>query len=378
MAVDPKDLSPVFFGKERPTHVGPIAVQQSPLAGRGLFTTRAVKAGECLFCTPPTVDADPRVVRDEWNEGDSVDEVAERVLVAAMRDALADSSASGPVWSFLALMGGGVACDETCTSIDQLLGRKDSNLPDVCLTDDELLQIVRQNAFGPDGLVTSARIGQEWSSGSNLLPTRILGLYPLAAMINHSCVANAIPVYVDGLMVVHARNDLPAGTELVWGYIPPTLPYNQRQKLLSERGFCCSCDRCREEENVVLSTQDVDRLEQEVLPSLASNQLRRYVRVSLAIPYREYLQSHDDIIPTLLQLHLAFCDVDNASLYHISLLQSAYRLTQSTKQAAFWVEQLKKAHQIRYGWLGHQLEHVRAALIHTQKLPNNNIDASLT
>ena len=51
-------------------------------------------------------------------------------------------------------------------------------------------------------------------------------------------------------MIVHALYDLEAGSDLEWSYVPPTLPYNQRQARLTQQyGFVCDCRRCRMEGN---------------------------------------------------------------------------------------------------------------------------------
>jgi SET domain len=149
------------------------------------------------------------------------------------------------------------------------------------LTSEELRQIIRRNAFGPD-FITLESMQRKWQaaaltetavSSANVtlssssheatnLPPRILGLYPLAAMINHSCWPNAVRVYgqwpgtaslasssssfhPSECMVVHASHDIMAGDEVVWSYIPPVQAVCQRRTILqSTHGFWCTCPRC--------------------------------------------------------------------------------------------------------------------------------------
>jgi len=116
-----------------------------------------------------------------------------------------------------------------------------------------------------------------WLSSGNAKPEliqqqpnpygRILSLYPLAAMINHSCQPNAVRVYSCStcsnnsnssnnnssssnsfdteVMAVHATQTIQKGEEIVWSYVPTTRPYYDRQRRLKETfGFNCGCSRC--------------------------------------------------------------------------------------------------------------------------------------
>lgn len=202
---------------------------------------------------------------------------------------------------------------------------------------------------------------------SSYTPSRILGLYPLAAMINHSCSPNAVRIFAAGnIMVVHASMNVPQGTEIVWSYLPPTNPYPIRQERLSlQYGFCCRCHRClgeqlywsndchiptldelvelckcstverapREEEICLKQwSTAVHSLEDKLLvdPALR-NEIRHYLRVGFCHVYVNYLNDalqegdfkDEHLIEALLnictKLHLAFCGCDNASTEHLSV-----------------------------------------------------------
>lgn len=76
------------------------------------------------------------------------------------------------------------------------------------------------------------------------------------------------------------------------------------------------------------------------------------------------------------QLHFSFVSCNNVSTEHLSILHLCYDLAtmqrtramqandsdetaQATSQVVFWTEQLKRAHMIRYGELGMNIETIR-------------------
>jgi SET domain len=248
------------------------------------------------------------------------------------------------------------------------------------LTVEDVTQIVRRNAFGPD-FTTPESIQAQWqllqqqqqqqepadhhgnnnSSSHNppFLPPRLLGLYALPAMINHSCLPNAVRVFVGNTMVVHACQTIPANGEIVWSYIPVIQPH-RRQRLQQSHGFICRCDRCTGEATLLLDhgndgngdgddttttfttttttfvpppyptiVSSVDELEESIIPSLSSNELRRYMRVSHLPVYLHELNRLDDGVvvppdpqrwmPLGMQLHLALAACHNASTEHLSV-----------------------------------------------------------
>jgi len=296
--------------------------------GRGLFAKSDIKSGTCLFATYPAVQVDKVRLRNEFlrrkrDGGDDkqrlrLEDLAEDMLVREMRNCITRKDA-GMVNSFAVLEGGGAVDGAAVPSVDRLLGldRGGSVTEDGIsemdgVTDDDLRQIVRRNAFGPD-FCTYEKIESYWTrtqedtaqrkdrgTGGNdgadvdddpdafFVPPHVLGLYPLAAMLNHSCIANTVRVYRgnrnyykndgcgdgaettsssastgrsngdvdsensndygdDDLMIAHACCDIPAGAELVWSYVPPTSSFDRRGYLQQHHGFVCRCDRCAAE-----------------------------------------------------------------------------------------------------------------------------------
>ncbi|EEC42999.1 predicted protein [Phaeodactylum tricornutum CCAP 1055/1] len=467
---DPSDLSRVFFPNlDAPLTiqpwVGPVEVQEATdgTRGRCLVVVQPVRAGDCLFVTPPTLSVDVGDVAAAWVEQyqqsvveNTLDCLTEQALVNAMRVCL-DDVQSATARSFLSLRGGPAtsfaqssASLQTLiqsTSVSLLLGNDTQPLlDDVIVSDEYLLAIVRKNAFGPDALLSYTNIEQSWRTTalnaptpldlSRLsLPPRLLGLFPLAAMINHSCVGNAVRVLVDDVMVVHATTDLPAGTELVWSYGPPTTPFAQRNtRLRAHYGFVCDCPRCQRERAAyrtdglgallraaeratvarIDSRGDDDDDKSSSLSSLLqqwetqiwahpalSNQNQRYLRVGAAQVYIQYLNQalrglptsnsdktqlvlrQTELLHTCMQLHLAFCACHYASTEHLSILHLCYQLASALHVAnsdhtsptlskvRFWTEQLKKTHMVRYGSLGENVDYVRKMMQHTRTVLRN-------
>jgi len=77
-----------------------------------------------------------------------------------------------------------------------------------------------------------------------------MGLFPFAALINHSCTPNAIAVSGSrGTLRVVAIRDILAGDEVTIAYTPVHDPYATRTRaLVRQRFFACSCDRCQAKE----------------------------------------------------------------------------------------------------------------------------------
>jgi hypothetical protein len=88
------------------------------------------------------------------------------------------------------------------------------------------------------------------------------------------------------------------------------------------------------------------------------------------------------------QLHFSFVSCNNASTEHLSILHLCYDLSsqlrtiaekgndpnviaRATSQVHFWTDQLKRAHMIRYGELGEDLENVRDAMMHSKSVLRN-------
>ena len=79
----------------------------------------------------------------------------------------------------------------------------------------------------------------------------IRGLYQIASIPNHDCIANTVHQFSsneDGFrMIVKAGRDIKAGEEITHSYVDAQEPFLVRQELLRlGKFFHCSCSRCRD------------------------------------------------------------------------------------------------------------------------------------
>ena len=388
-------------------------VRLDELRGRGMVATRELPAGTCLFVIPPTVSVSFMDVLKVWKKRDGtmqdpslLEEAADDVLLQGMQRSIQDPSLTAVANSFLVLEG--AFPTSTIPSMDCLLAKDDGTAATALIrtdaSDEELRQIIRRNAFGPDFLSYQSIL-------INLpkRPCRILGLYPLADMANHSCHPNTVRVYVGEYMVVHTSSNIVQGEEITTSYVPPTFCYPQRQHALQRsHGFTCSCQRCRVEADVwkdpgddireaarmqqELSSDDdvldvVQQLDTTILPHIKPNELQRYLRLGFVPLYTTYLNqrlasskrgSNDDILRLCMQLHFSFIACNPSSTEHLSILHLAYELisnihahpgndtSKTLPQVKFWTEQVKTACMTRYGKVGNDLDALRKLMQHTR------------
>lgn len=395
--------------------------------GRGIVAKKNIPAGTCLFAIPATISVDVNKVFEEWSQQDeasrnavSLERLADRSLHQQMLETLqraqsGSTTAIGVTNSFLVLEGISNDGKDDIPSRDTLLGRNQTAIPESIIAasnEDSLLQIVRRNAFGPDFVTYSAMVrNYNQAHDGSYRPHRMLGLYPLADMMNHSCQPNALRVFVGETMVVHTSSKIAAGEEIFLSYVPPVFPYLQRQSALEQNhGFVCRCSRCVVEvhfwqtpsekiqefiqiqEEILgndlinqLSVGAVQTLEESILPSTKPNELQRYIRLGFTQLYLRYLNhvlatkevSEEDLLRLCMQMHFGFVACGNASTEHLSILHLCYELigklhSQSSDQSKtlpklrFWTEQVKQACMVRYGNMGNDIQTVRKMMQHTR------------
>mmetsp|Transcript_6010 Transcript_6010/g.11661 ORF Transcript_6010/g.11661 Transcript_6010/m.11661 type:complete len:531 (-) Transcript_6010:218-1810(-) len=390
-------------GSENDEHEEPPVVH-----GRGLITTRDISQGECLFVTPSIVSADVaevhrRYLQEGAGRGEIVDleRITEENLVEQVLDLceiLVDAEiqpketverARRLLDAFSAQMS-----SEEVPTIENpnewisilVANESSSHSGKNNLDKDTILNTIRLNAFGPDYHNYDA-IAQNWTKRTNTENCygRLLGVYPLAAVINHSCSPNAVRVFgripspnskatseIDTIrgrevMIVHASANIPKGTEITWSYLPPSTPYAvRRERLQSKYGFTCQSIRCTNEE-MALNITELKELWtradgrwslrdanlqnqggatiQSVVPCIEkafastkkiSIETQRYLRVSYSSLYMDYINMEfsyksDEKIAEALKLgthlHFSFISCNNASTEHMSILHLCYDIS---------------------------------------------------
>jgi len=463
------DVSPLLLSNAAPKdgklpfalpYIGPISLvqqQQSVVHGRGLVVTRDVSAGECLFVIPAVAAAPVDEVYNRFLDGDEeedyddiddgietsndasfvkrdgphLESIAEDMLIEQIQlltDILDDGDfacakenmahAHSLLHAFLSQMSfdevPSTATDEELMEILLLTNEANIDIDKKVLDKETILNIIRRNAFGPDFHNYDA-IATCWNTthDGKKCYDRLLSVYPLSAMINHSCSPNAVRVFgsynqsgselcdqIQGkeVMIVHANKFIAKGTEITWSYIPPSNPLNERREaLLSKYGFTCNCLRCIQEEtalkaNPLITLGDYlpsdEASMRDMIQTIEQNPSCNEIRVSYARLYLEYFntalaQSDNDKINDILKLatrlHFSFVACNNACTEHLSILHMCYELAGllhshalkhnpegAMTQVRFWTEQLKKTVMTRYGKLGENVEIVRELMKHSK------------
>eukprot|EP00960_Hanusia_phi_P007857 224857-Hanusia_phi.AAC.1 len=76
-----------------------------------------------------------------------------------------------------------------------------------------------------------------------------IGLFPIAALMNHSCSPSCVQSFHGRRMQLRALRDIEEGEELTLSYIDPAEPLVVRQEELRKRYFfSCTCNMCEGEE----------------------------------------------------------------------------------------------------------------------------------
>ena len=305
--------------------------------GRGLIVTRDVSAGECLFVIPSILSCRVEEVHSRFMElllsrnnnssnvnnddgskfddddessrgyGKELEKIAENVLVESVQSLQTGADYSfqqqRTLQSFVSQMSSEhvpqvnqldvLLAQPSSIEENQSIESSTTNTNSASLCKETILNIIRRNAFGPD-YHSYDTIAKYWMDKSNNTDNstnatattasatvnegynRLLGVYPLAAMINHSCNPNAVRIFgtiptmnsianqeaadilttttVRGqeVMIVHANTFMKKGTEITWSYLPATTPYHARREMLqSKYGFTCQCVRCTCEEKAM-------------------------------------------------------------------------------------------------------------------------------
>ncbi|TVY84556.1 hypothetical protein LSUE1_G000747 [Lachnellula suecica] len=236
--------------KARPPHldhatfVGPVEIKNSPGRGRGLFNTKAVKAGELLLCEKAFAHC---YANESEDSSGGVSET--RLLVNMHTNRMTMGTQS-----------------ELITAIVQKLDRNPSLLPEftalhhgsyetVGIQDGDgkpvidsflVATIIGLNSFGCSLTTKDAHLGLiKKPEGRH----HSCGVWPIASKVNHACHSNVRRSFIGDLQIMRASCDIPANTELTFWYRIPTGDCHEMQKGLENWGFQCKCEICIDSEN---------------------------------------------------------------------------------------------------------------------------------
>ncbi|QSZ28627.1 hypothetical protein DSL72_003126 [Monilinia vaccinii-corymbosi] len=222
------------------TFVGPVVVKPSPGRGQGLFTTKAVKAGELLLCEKAFAHCYAET--SEYSKTNS--QTTLLVNLHTNRMTLGTQS-------------------DLITTIVQKLWRNPSLIPKFTTLHHGSFQPVerievdkkpvidtflveRSIALNVFGCPTSSYEAHSTvaKSGEDEYKHHSCGIWLMASKINHSCLSNTQRSFLGDLQLVRATCDIPAETELTFWYTEPAENRRKIKKALGNWGFQCKCIIC--------------------------------------------------------------------------------------------------------------------------------------
>ncbi|KAJ8069889.1 hypothetical protein OCU04_000300 [Sclerotinia nivalis] len=223
------------------TFVGSIVVKPSPGRGLGLFTTKAVKAGELLLCEKAFAHCYTGTSEDSETFSKTtllMNVHTNKITVGTQADlitAIVQKLWKNPslIPEFNALYRGSYKLAER-TEVD---GKP---VIDTFLVE----QIMALNVFG---CPLSSYEGHSTAS-KEIDKHHSCGIWLMASKINHSCLNNARRSFMGDLQLVRATCDIPANTEITFWYKMPTGESDEMKKELKIWGFQCKCSICLDSE----------------------------------------------------------------------------------------------------------------------------------
>ncbi|KAL2064031.1 hypothetical protein VTL71DRAFT_4525 [Oculimacula yallundae] len=238
----------VFDGNshlDHTTYSNAIEVRSAAGHGRGLFSTKFIKAGslvlcEKAFCLPEmyTEDKPKNMILYNFNSTSRTQRPAQAALFLQLRQKVYENFRGGQNEAFWDLDAGGYVRS----------GKEGSIVDGVPVVDTFLIEAIRlKNCFSCPRL--SLSLLQEHLSSSSLNPTLLsTGLWIKSSYINHSCLPNLTRAFIGDMMIIHANSDIPPNTELTHQYLAPETSYlTRRKKFPLHWDFTCDCLLCSTE-----------------------------------------------------------------------------------------------------------------------------------
>ncbi|KAM5349946.1 hypothetical protein ACJ41O_006451 [Fusarium nematophilum] len=226
------------------TFSSPVEIRESPGRGRGLFTTKAVLAGELLLC------------EKAFSYSFAGDEQSTRQTNILMNLVTKKMTMGGQALLLPRIVQKLYHDSSLSTEFGAL---HYGDYPKVAVTEadgnpvvDSFLveKIISLNSFGAprtsrESFLSVSSLSTDMTRDKSFKHTTS-GIWLLASRINHSCVGNCRRSFIGDMQIVRATRDLPAGTEVFFSYRPPVPleSYQEVQKNLGNWGFKCQCELC--------------------------------------------------------------------------------------------------------------------------------------
>ncbi|KAF5025068.1 hypothetical protein F66182_2837 [Fusarium sp. NRRL 66182] len=227
----------------------PVEIRDSPGRGRGLLTTKPVRAGDLLLC-------------EKAFSYYFIDEKQPDARRNVLMNLSTKKSTMGGAAHLLPQIAQKLYHDPQLMPLFQDLYHDDYKVPAVVECDgapvvDSFLveKIISLNAFGPPRTSLGFLKDQISTIKDSAVRDEAMfspsGIWLIASRINHSCVGNCRRSFIGDMQIVRATTDMAAGTELSFFYRPPdrSESYEEVQKHLKTWGFVCRCELCKDRSN---------------------------------------------------------------------------------------------------------------------------------
>ena len=203
---------------ECPTYVGPFKVEVIPGKGRGLVATDVIKTGT--------------VVLLEKAAGIVYDPEAGKNDTSSLISVLCEKSRNSIINGQLSLMYAGPQYELLNATLDDF--KKPQERP--ALSRERVQGICEFNTFG---------FHTDKVQGN--------GIWPIAALTNHSCLPNLCRLFLNDVLVLVANSDISRGAELLSSYVASNDNYVLRTRALIPFGIECNCQLCEYDRQDLLS-----------------------------------------------------------------------------------------------------------------------------
>ena len=226
-------------------YIGPIQILDSAIHGRGIFTTRRVSGGEnlCVVKAVEFLNSSPLICGCIENQ---VNELYYNKQQQILHPKLLESARKSKLTTVRLI----ALCDKSIKNVNiELFSScgyefaKNFDTSDYPL--DKLLALAREN-------LRAALIGLHILHNIKIFhfppdcskAPLSTGIWLLPSFMNHSCMPNAIRLYIGDICIVRAITDIPVGEEILISYLPLSLfpSVGDRSHFL---GFRCDCKLCQ-------------------------------------------------------------------------------------------------------------------------------------
>ncbi|KAF6798893.1 tpr domain protein [Colletotrichum sojae] len=221
------------------TYSVPIEVRPSPGRGNGLFTTKAVKAGDLLLC-------EKAFAYCYAAEDDPVGRRNIKILMSVDSNRASMGGQANLITTIVQRLHHNPQISKRFTGLHH--GDYQPAEPDKTgesLVDSFLVErTVRLNCFGAPRTSLKAHVNDRHAAAVHTT----CGIWTIASHINHSCLGNCRRSFIGDMMIIRAAQDMEAGSELLFCYRPPKPgdDYQTTQKAIANWGFVCQCELCED------------------------------------------------------------------------------------------------------------------------------------